>query len=331
MDAPLKPQSSLDHNGEALVRQLRAFSFDGNERSFHEAFADYLAAHGHEDPHGRKALSKVDLFQNLLSFQSASTCPKEITEQGRKRWRMWLDVLPLDLQLSLLNLEHSRNTFHWIPLERLKWDQLEAVVQAKNPTIAFQTSPLAQDKDLPDEWQSRIDQIRAGARQFGGCLIANKKWDTLDEWMGNADIHPWEGMRTFMAHHRTRNVEGAIRVRSSTPLPFWSSGMYAGATEDEFWEIMVRHGGPSHPTLKEAPIKIKEELARSHKMAGDGRAVNIHNPGCLADPSLSGHRLTEAFDQAETTAAFWRERWMTYTTPSPLGIPSVKKPGSGRL
>lgn len=329
MDRSPKPQSFPDHIGETLAQQLRAFSFDGDEQSFHEAFQDHLAAYGHEDPCGRKALSMVNLLHNPLSFRSDSTCRKEITEQGRKRWRMWLDVFPLDLQLSLLNLEYSRNTLHWIPLERLKWDQLEAVVQAKNPAIAFQTSPLAQDKDLPDGWQGRIDQVRADARQFGGCLIAGKKWDMLDEWLGNADIHPWEGMRTFMVHHRTRNAEGALRVRSSTPLPFWASGMYAGATEDEFWEIMVRHGGPSYPTLEEAPIKVRENLARSYKMAGDGRAVNIHNPGCLAD--LLDNRLPEAFEQAEATASFWRDRWMAHTIPSPPGTPPVKKPGSGRF
>lgn len=96
MDRSPKPQSFPDHIGETLAQQLRAFSFDGDEQSFHEAFQDHLAAYGHEDPCGRKALSMVNLLHNPSLFEAtapvAKKSPNRAVNDGGCGWMysLWI-------------------------------------------------------------------------------------------------------------------------------------------------------------------------------------------------------------------------------------------------
>ena len=268
---PASPATAeFDAAVSKATTELFGHAFDGNFEAFHRTFQDYLDRWGTQDPFARHLLRKADSRNNLLSFRSTSTDRKELNRQTSLRWDAWLSVMPLDMQLGLLQFEASP----YVPspdFAKLHWHQWSQVSESPNPTKAFRTSPLGgwvtqrkagpgspmnhtqnmygETETSPKTWDETQGRLVSLMHSVAIQLIAFKKWDDLDSYMGHAGLSATARLQDVYVHHRTSGSRGSTLAYLDRDLPFWASGLYAGAVEPEFWRVMARHGGPQGPCL----------------------------------------------------------------------------------
>lgn len=303
--------------------------FEGDTGAFTRTLKDYINAHGHEDLGGRFMLKNtVGRVVSPIAYRAPFLDRDLLIKESRKRWTMWLEVLPLDLQISLIHFHMDRRR-----IEEIAWDQVDMptfhqINESDHPEIAFRSS------NIGAWWDGRQPSVGSPAQKHAGShelqalnwievkqslhdqfryiaqsLVAWKDWETLDGWMGQVGIHPWERMDSLYAHYTTSFSRGSHYAQTLNGLPFWMSGLFCGAIEEGFWQVMAKHGGPASPAQGHLEPQARENLDRLLRAQGKQTG---HDPASFNSPlelieSLD-HRLgDESKVMMEHTAAAWRQ------------------------
>jgi hypothetical protein len=96
-------------------------SFEEDFKGFHQTFKEYTQVAGREDPFAREAFRGASGHFGLLSFQSPGGDRQDV-ERGRlRRWSAWPSVLPLDMQLDLIQIKASHREIMEINYGLIKW------------------------------------------------------------------------------------------------------------------------------------------------------------------------------------------------------------------
>ena len=301
---------------------LLSAAFEGRFEDFHRTFQDYLGTWGAQDPFARHLLNRATQRTNLLAFRSTSTDRHELNRQSALRWDAWLSVMPLDMQLGLLIFEASP----YVPspdFSKFHWHQWSQVVQSPNPVKAFRASPLGgwvgprktgpgspmnhtqnmygETQTSPKTWAQTHERLIGLTQSVATQLIAFKKWDELDSYMGHAGLSATTRLQDVYVHYRTASSRGSTLAFLDRDLPFWASGLYAGAVEPEFWQVMARHGGPEGPCLGPAwdsPTRPQEKGRFAPPPADLLGATEWIDPQAKLDPA--------ALESISHVAAAWR-------------------------
>lgn len=268
-------------------------SFDGDFGGFRNTFDDYLTQWSGKDPFGRKLLEKAMTEFGTLAFQSMSTDRQYLDEQTNLRWKAWLEILPLDMQLGMLLFNWDRHMpcpkFSWF-----HWNQLHELEDKPAPEKAFRLSPLGgwlnanrpglnspsrlSTRDdsgkwyrLPSTWPHFRKAIHADIHSMVNLLVSFQKWDEADDLMSHARVSAWAPVTNVMVCYRVVNSYGSLRVQAVEALPLWSAALFAGsaASDPMFWKIMAKHGGPTGPCVGPSwsdPAR-QEALAKGQALA----------------------------------------------------------------
>lgn len=101
----------------------------------------------------------------------------------------------------------------------------------------------------PKTWGQVQDRLVRLSQSVAAQLAAFKKWGELDAYMEAAGVSATDRLRDVYVHYRTASSRGSTLALLDRALPLWTMGLYVGASEPEFWDVMARHGGPSGPCL----------------------------------------------------------------------------------
>lgn len=255
----------------AAEQAMATALWEGREKRFHQAFQGYLKAWKAADPDGRQLLEKLLQRPYRTGFQSLSTDRAVIDAEHRKRWDLWLAVLPLDLQLGFLVTELDPRLLHVVDFPALRWDQ---------------RATLARD-------------VSRSVQQVATALAAWKEWDRLADWMDASGLRADTPLESpVYVHYRTPSSRGSTAATLTHPLPFWAVGLYTGATEPGFWDAMARPDSPPGAPASESSASSAAFLVALAGLLRDPLAVL--EPMAPLDP--------EATDQVARTAAAWRSR-----------------------
>lgn len=322
------PQTPFEAAVTSASSALTSQAFDGDFQAFHRTFQGYLEAWGSQDPFARHLLNRVNQRTNPLAFRSLSTDRKELNHQASLRWDAWLSVMPLDMQLSLLLLEGSP----YLPspdFSKFHWESWKEVSQSKNPVKAFRASPLGgwvgprktgpgspmnrtqnthgETETSPKTWNQVQDRLVRLSQGVAAQLAAFKKWEELDSYMGHAGLSAADRLQDVYVHYRTTSSRGSTLALLNRPLPLWIMGLYVGASEPEFWEVMARHGGPSGPCLGPA-WDTPDRHAVSSQIPPPADLVGVETwiePQANLDPA--------ALESMGRVAADWRSKILEQT------------------
>lgn len=282
---------------------LRECSFDGRFDDFRRALEQYRLAHIKTDPYARHPLKIASQSSGVLGYRSVCGDQDEWNRQSSARWRLWLDALPLDLQLTLLLVEACPRTLNQVPLDRVKWEQRDNILSADKPADVYLRSPLFNGPLMRgtkpgDAWRVKAQGLDHQTQFIAGHLIAWKAWPQLAAWMQNSGLRADATADEFYVHYSTRFSRGAHLAKATPPMPFWMTGVFAGAVEPEFWSIMSGAGGPD---------VISDGLQAAGWAAGD-----LENPLSWIEPL--GRVDDAAAAQVQRTAARWQQQLLEVTT-----------------
>lgn len=282
---------------------LRDSSFAGRFSDFRLALGQYRRAHATSDPYARLPLKIASQSSGVLGYRSTRCDQDEWNQQSSARWRLWLDALPLDLQLSLLLMEACPRTLDRVPLDRVKWAQRDDILSAAKPADAYLRSALFDGPLMPgtkpgEAWRAKAQGLDHQTQFIAGHLIAWKAWPQLAAWMENSGLRADATADEFYVHYSTRSSRGAHLAKATPPMPFWMTGVFAGAVEPEFWSIMSGAGGPDG---------ISDGLQAAGWAAGD-----LENPLSWIEPL--GRVDDAAAAQVQRTAARWQQQLLEVTT-----------------
>lgn len=311
----------------SISQLLRNQSFDGELDAFRETFDDYLAKWQGHDPFGRQLLQQTMAAANPLSFQSVSHDRQYLNEQTYLRWRAWLDILPLDMQLGMLSFHHNPRLpcadfswFHWHQLHELdahpdaeqafRLSPLGGWIDAArpgpgSPRQLVEVDPSGVTKHVPYAWSQFGPVIRNDVHCMVNRLLAFQKWAEADELMRHSKVSACSPVTTLMICYQLDSSSyGTVRTTLKQALPLWAAALFANgaATEPGFWQTMVKHGGPEGPCLGPA----WDDPARQEALA-NGRALAPPNLDAVADWLKTPSRLfPEAAAAVYRTCAVWR-------------------------
>lgn len=301
----------LHEAAELFGRELREASFNGNEATFNALFDAYTKQWEQEDPHGRHAFHLI--FKQpfgILSFRSTNANYQSFEDDVSLRWKLWLGVLPLDYQLSLLCMEADRRTLHLVDLDMVKWNQWARVENADDPDLAFGQTGMGEG--APGLWEIKREKLLKDAARVASLLINGKHWRKLDGWMERSPLKASTQVNQLLASYQTDSSFGQMLEHLKYPLPFWVCGVFQGAIEDEFWEVMSRHEGPTGPV----PI----ELPGHPEVAAGPILLDFSNPATWTIEHRNSDRPWGPSTQK--TAAHWQKSLLDLAIPSPMGSAS---------
>ena len=258
--AAFAPQAAIKAAARECVVRLKQQSFAGDVDGMRETFSEYQRQNADMDPYGRWVGEEaLDGSTSLLAFRSTTTCPTDLHQNLQLRWSAWLSILPLDLQLNFLTSHCNREDFGMIDPFAFAWEQRAAVDVAHDQAEAFRKSPLGKGGARPspglvfatEKWSLVRRNIDRSSQQHALKLMAWKQWDQLETWMAASRLHACAAVSLADLPFRTPRSHGTVAVVFESPVPFWSLGVFVGASEPDFWEVMGRSGGPVHPCLRE--------------------------------------------------------------------------------
>lgn len=283
MNKTAQPERFQLDSAKRCATQLKDAAFQGDADEFAAVWSRYLR-NNPWDPIGRHALDEATRpSMSLLSYQSVGPFNRERgAEESMLRRRMWMEVMPLDMQLNLFIWEYTP----YDPCNELfdfsdfKWDQMGSVPGFKG----------------------RDHRLLVRRTQVLGQFLSSKLWNQASLWMEKSGLDPWEEMFVFWAHHEKTGSRGSSMVSSEPPLPLWALGLFTGASEPEFWQVMEKAGGPASPAqaLSECP--------------GKGiRAPDLEDP--MQGVEENGRLLSDAMPRITETASLWRRAALAEQSP----------------
>lgn len=291
--------------------------FDGEIARFHALFDAYLDKHSGSDPFGRTLLEiQSARGTGLVSFRSTSTDPGYLNEQSAIRWAAWMSVLPLDLQIELMIMESSPRLPVMVDVATLKWDQWWDIQESPDPEATYAKGALSQSRNGPEgpmaptPWFAQREHLVSSVQCHAMQLMSWKSWSQLEDWMAASRLHAREQMVNVYVHYKEKYARGSTLAKPLQPLPFWTTGLFTGATDPAFWDVMQKFGGPAsaravfqemaNPAACLPPI---DGRPMGRPLAPCPPADQWTNPLSWVQPYVSLSQ--EAIDQADRTRASW--------------------------
>jgi len=253
-----------------LASDIRHLMFEGQYNELKGRIREYLEVWSDHDPHARAVMKKIiDTSFGMLSFRSFSTDMSVLKKERQNRVRVWNEILPFDCQLMLAQDEWGLDRLEAFEVKALNWTTWHEFLDAKDPDSYFKNSslgawtsngpgpastvaspkkdPMTGEVVKPMDWQEMQSRCAVMIAHHAGLLIMKEDWMGLDEWMTAGRIDPWQAMTSLYIHYRFKSGHGAVWVSLDQPRPFWSLGVFNGACDPAYWDVMKKHGGPSAP------------------------------------------------------------------------------------
>lgn len=292
---------ALEKAMKLVIDELISAVFHGDRERFSQTLEAYKQKYGLEDPHGRKLLNQTTFKGNILAFRCLSTDPDEINRQRRIRIEMWLDHLPLDLQLSLIMFEGLGNDFAQVPLDKIRWNDLFDIMDSPDPIKAFEDSDMrCPEKDVSENYNGFITQVRDDAMTIAREALHQGNYSAFEQLLTSARIDPNHIVSTLFVFYRHKHGRGHVYTELYHPIPFWASCVVAPTADDRFFEIIHRHGGPATPFQEGYGNDPGLMLALSDPIA------NINQVDSKIGSFLSKEALSWLEEVTTTNIAFWR-------------------------